>query len=91
MVDYREMRRAMMRVDSRNTQSAVPEDWASLLNPDQVISVNQYANYGWDLWFIRRPRGEEPIVALKNATTGETAQINSDGEFIQNHDLNLRP
>jgi len=91
MVDYREMRRAMMRVNSRDTLPPIPDDWANLLTPEQVITVNQYANYGWDLWFIRRPRGDQPKVALKNVTTGECALIDTDGQFIQDHGLTLRP
>lgn len=90
MVDYDAMRRSLMRVDSRNTEDPVPANWASLLTHEQVITINQYSNYGWDLWFIRRPRGEEIVVALKNATTGEVAQVDKEGEFLKNPDLQLR-
>lgn len=79
-----------MNFDDRGKEEAVPmklERWLSL---DQLITIQQYSNYGWDLWFVRRYKVDKPMVVLKNVVNDSTAILDRDGDVIHNHGYTFR-
>ena len=79
-----------MAVDTRNTDDPIPHNWNKRLTDMQVMTINRYESYGWDLWFIRRPRGSDWIPVLRNLHTGDTAVVDEDGELVSDHGLIIR-
>ncbi len=79
-----------MVIDTRGTREPVPCNCKDLLSVDQVLVINQYTNYGWNLWFVRRDSRRDTIPVLKNLSTGEAVIIDEDGEFVRDHDLVIR-
>jgi len=79
-----------MAIDTRNTEDPIPHNWSRRLTDLQVLTINRYESYGWDLWFIRRPRGQDWIPVLRNLSTGETVVVDEEGELVSDHGLIVR-
>jgi len=79
-----------MAIDTRNTEEPIPHNWSRRLTDLQVLTINRYESYGWDLWFIRRPRGQDWIPVLRNLSTGETVVVDEEGELVSDHGLIVR-
>jgi len=79
-----------MSIDTRNTDDPIPYNWNRRLTDMQVMTINRFESYGWDLWFVRRPRGANWVPVLRNLTTGATALVDEDGELITDHGLIVR-
>lgn len=54
----------------RDKQPAVPEDWPRYLTEDQKIALRTYENFGYSLYFIRRPLFQVPTVVLYHEKEG---------------------
>ena len=79
-----------MAIDTRNTEDPIPHNWSRRLTDLQVLTINRYESYGWDLWFIRRPRGQDWVPVLRNLSTGETVVVDEEGELVSDHGLIVR-
>jgi len=79
-----------MAIDTRNTEDPIPHNWSRRLTDLQVLTINRYESYGWDLWFIRRPRGQDWVPVLRNLSTGETAVVDEEGDLVSDHGLIVR-
>ena len=79
-----------MAIDTRNTEEPIPHNWSRRLTDLQVLTINRYESYGWDLWFIRRPRGQDWVPVLRNLSTGETAVVDEEGDLVSDHGLIVR-
>lgn len=69
----------------RGVQKAVPIDLGRYLNESQLLALRSLENFGWHLWFVRRPLFMQPIVVVSNAEATQHAQLEDDGT------VNLKP
>ena len=69
----------------RGMQKAVPIDLGRYLNESQLLALRSLENFGWHLWFVRRPLFMQPIVIVSNAEATQHAQLEDDGS------VNLKP
>ena len=75
----------------RNTQPALPERLSEYLNEAQLRTIEKMEGFGWKLFFIRRPLFQETITIMQSPDCQETSLIETDGNFIQSHDVYIRP
>jgi hypothetical protein len=54
------------------------------LNSDQMYTYTRMQEFGWQLYFIRRPLFGKPIVDMTNSTVTRVAVIEHDGRFTVN-------
>ena len=75
----------------RNTQAPLPDRLSDYLNEAQLRTISKMEGFGWKLFFIRRPLFQETITIMQSPDCTETALIETDGNFIQAHDVYIRP
>lgn len=63
-------------------QPPIPEDWETLLTEQQKMSLQGLINFGWSIYFIRRPLFQERTVVLKHDQMGYR-ELDSDGFFYK--------
>lgn len=71
--------------DRRGGQKAVPIDIGRYLNESQLLALHSLENFGWHLWFVRRPLFMQPVVVVANAESTQHALLEEDGS------VNLKP
>lgn len=76
--------------DRRGNQKAIPIDLARYLNQLQLVALHSLENFGWHLWFVRRPLFMQPIVVVTNKDASELAVLEEDGSVNMRPSLQLR-
>lgn len=66
--------------DRPRKQPPVPDDWLTLLTEQQKMSLQGLINFGWSIYFIRRPLFQERTVVLKHDQMGYR-ELDADGFF----------
>lgn len=66
--------------DKTRKQPPVPENWQTLLTEQQLLSLQGLTNFGWYVYFIRRPMFLESTVVLKHDSLGYRV-LEDDGFF----------
>lgn len=74
----------------RGIAPPIPENPDDYLNPAQRQTIEKMMTQGWALFFIRRSDPSEPITMMIFPTTGETAQIEQNGDFNKHHQIEMR-
>ena len=64
-------------------EDPIPVNLNEFLTIEQRIALNNIASFGWDLYFIRRPLFQEPIVIIRRMPDGDYKQIEPDGTIIK--------
>ena len=77
--------------NKRDKQPPIPENLSEYLNDAQLRTINKMEGFGWKLFFIRRPLFQEVITIMQSPDGSDTALIEIDGNFIQSHDVYIRP
>jgi len=73
------------------TQPPIPENIQDYVDADRMAVIEKFEQYGWDLWFVRRPLFQDSIVVLKHQQTGATCIIDENAHVRHEHDLAIRP
>ena len=68
------------RVPQRTPASALKRE----INPSQIATLNTLERFGWDIKFIRRVDGSDPLVVLHDPDTHKYAVLQPDGELDEN-------
>ena len=76
--------------NNRDKQAAIPSNLSEYLNEIQMATISKLENFGWKLFFIRRPLFQEVITIMHFPTSGETALIEQDGIVNKAHDVYVR-
>jgi len=72
--------------EKRNGLAPVPGNLADILNKDQMTSLRQIENFGWQLHFVRRPLFQDPVVVIISAEGDRFGTLEADGRIeIKNH------
>jgi len=62
-----------------------------LLNEAQRITLGSIENFGWELRFVRRPPGAEPIPVVFDHSGQTYAVLEPDGSLNQTPTITIRP
>lgn len=76
---------AYQNLDKRGTQDPVPAQLDHYLTTMQQQSLEQLADFGWQLAFVRRPLFAKPTVVLISPEAKQYATLEDEGS------LNLEP
>lgn len=77
--------RAYCNLDKRGSQPAIPPNLEYYLTDVQLRTLHNLEDFGWNLYFVRRPLFEVPIVVISSPEGKQHAVIEEDGS------LNLEP
>ena len=68
------------RVPQRTPASALKRE----INGAQLATLNTLERFGWDIKFVRRTVGGDPLVVLHDPDTHKYAVLQADGELDEN-------
>lgn len=72
--------------EKRRGMAPIPGNLRELLNAQQLTSLRQIENFGWQLHFVRRPLFQDPVVVIVSAEGDRFGTLESDGRIeISNH------
>ena len=72
--------------EKRSGLAPVPRNLGDILNEDQLTSLRQIENFGWQLHFVRRPLFQDPVVVIVSAEGDRFGTLEADGRIeIKNH------
>lgn len=74
-----------MEAEKRLGHSPVPPNYRNGLSPDQMMTLRQIENFGWEVAFVRRPSLYTKVIVVSSADRGKLGVLESDGQ------LNLEP
>lgn len=57
----------------------IPDEFVSLITPEQRIALNQKQQFGWFVKFVRRPLFQPIEVVLSNPDGSEFLVLDTDG------------
>lgn len=77
--------------DRRGAQKAVPIDLGRYLNDLQLLALHSLENFGWHLWFVRRPLFMQPVVVVINPDSTQHAVLEDDGSVNLKPQMHIRP
>ena len=76
--------------DKRTGQSPVPANLDQYLNQMQLAMLKKMEDFGWHLWFVRRPLFQATVAVVANPANTDTAVLEEDGTMNKNHGLIIR-
>ena len=79
-----------MEREKRNRQPPVPPNLDEVINPDQLMTLRQIENFGWQLEFVRRPVFDEHVVVVSSADSGKFGVLEDTGELNLEHEIRVR-
>ncbi|MDH3316342.1 MAG: hypothetical protein OER43_11340 [Gammaproteobacteria bacterium] len=74
-----------MEKEKRNGEPPVPSGFEDVLSPDQLMTLRQIENFGWQVAFVRRPLFQESVIVVSSTDKRKIAVLENDGQ------LNLQP
>ncbi|MFQ5470980.1 MAG: hypothetical protein ACE5EH_11860 [Gammaproteobacteria bacterium] len=77
-------------MDKRNRMPAIPEDYAKLLTPLQLMALRNIENFGWVLKFVRREGLDVPIPVVTGTDGTSYGVIEDDGRLNMTPDITIR-
>jgi len=79
-----------MTKDNRSTMPPIPDELEHILNPQQIMTLRDAENEGWELCFVRREGLEVPLPVIKGADDQIFAVIEEDGKFNGAAEIKVR-
>ena len=72
--------------EKRDGSAPVPRNLDDILNKQQMTSLRQIENFGWQLHFVRRPLFQDPVVVIVSAEGDRFGTLEADGRIeIKTH------
>lgn len=76
--------------EHRVKQDPIPTPLEDFITTLQKMTIHKMEQFGWHLWFIRRPLFQEKTVILNHNETSDTMQIDEEGISNRNHTIQFR-
>jgi len=76
--------------EKRKNLAPVPDNLERLLNVQQIRSLHQIENFGWQLHFVRRPMFQDPVVVIVSAEGDRFGTLEADGRIEIRSQFDLR-
>lgn len=79
-----------MSTEKRRGDKPVPDNMKDYLNDAQMAELRKIERFGWELWFIRRPLFQDPVVVVANPDGSSIGVLEDDGRLNLDPDIKLR-
>lgn len=76
--------------EKRNREEPIPSNIGEYLNQLQIATLHKIEQFGWQLWFIRRPLFQDVIAVVADTNHSSTAVLELDGSMNKNHGMVFR-
>jgi hypothetical protein len=76
--------------EKRSGQAPVPQNLRDILNDQQLTSLRQIENFGWQLHFVRRPLFQDPLVVIVSAEGDRFGTLEADGRIEIKNRFDIR-
>lgn len=76
--------------EKRKGEPPVPDDLDDRLNADQLMTLRQIENFGWQIAFVRRPLFQDTLIVVSSADGRKIGVLEEDGRLNMNPDIKLR-
>lgn len=77
--------------DKRHNQEPIPSNLDQFLNQLQIMTLHKIEQFGWHLWFVRRPLFQDVLAVVTDNAHSATAILEADGSMNKNHGMVFRP
>lgn len=79
-----------MNNDKRKGEPPVPPDFEDVLNPDQMMTLRQIENFGWQVEFVRRPLFQENVIVVSSHDNRKFGVLEDTGQLNLQPDIKIR-
>ena len=79
-----------MEKERRKGMAPVPEKLSEVLNDAQLLSLNKFEGFGWNLEFVSRPLFQEVVPVLFHPDTKKYGILRDDGTLNSQPDIQVR-
>ena len=76
--------------EQRKGMNPVPENIDELLNEAQLRTLHGLKQFGWELYFVRRPLFQEAVPVLINREGNKTIVLETNGGINEKAEINIR-
>ncbi len=76
--------------EQRKGMNPVPDNIEELLNEAQLRTLLGIRQFGWELFFVRRPLFQDAIPVLINRDANKTIVLEVNGSINENPDIDIR-
>ncbi len=79
-----------MNNEKRKGEPPIPADFQEVLSPDQMMTLRQIENFGWQVAFVRRPLFQESIVVVATSDNKKHGVLEETGELNMQAEIKIR-
>ncbi len=79
-----------MKREKRNDEAPIPADLEKTLSLEQMMTLRQIENFGWQVAFVRRPLFQESVVVVANSNNQKFGVLEDTGELNLQAEIRLR-
>ena len=79
-----------MEREKRKGESSIPSDFQDALSLDQMMTLRQIENFGWQLAFVRRPLFQESVVIVATSDNKKFGVLEDTGELNLQAEIKIR-
>lgn len=79
-----------MGLEKRKGEPPIPADFQDVLSPDQMMTLRQLENFGWQVAFVRRPLFQESVIVVSSTDNGKIGVLEDNGQLNLQPDIRLR-
>jgi hypothetical protein len=79
-----------MEREKRRGEAPIPTGFQDALNLDQLMTLRQIENFGWQLAFVRRPLFQKHVVVVATSDSKKFGVLEDTGELNLQAEINIR-
>ncbi len=79
-----------MAPEKRKGEPPIPADIQDVLSPDQMMTLRQLENFGWQVAFVRRPLFQESVIVVSSTDNGKIGVLEDNGQLNLQPDIRIR-
>jgi len=76
--------------ENRERMAPIPANIGKLLNPAQLMAIQNAGKFGWELQFVRRNGLEVPLPVIKGPNGETVGVVDEAGNIDTNPDIVIR-
>jgi hypothetical protein len=79
-----------MEQEKRRGEAPIPSDLQNALSVDQLMTLRQIENFGWQLAFVRRPLFQESVIVVATSDNKNIGVLEETGELNLQAEIKIR-
>lgn len=79
-----------METEKRKGEAPIPSRFQDALSLEQIMTLRQIENFGWQLAFIRRPLFQESVVVVTTSDSKKFGVLEDTGELNLQAEIRIR-